>query len=100
MMMQSMNRLKHLAAMFLCVALVTACKITGTAPLASVSSARAPGNASAELSWQAPSQNTDGSPLTNISGYHIHVGTDPSALGTIIDATDASAASYTVNNLT
>jgi hypothetical protein len=57
-------------------------------------------NASAQLSWQAPSQNTDGSALTNISGYHIHVGTDPSALGTIIDVTDASAISYTVNNLT
>ncbi len=98
-MMQSMNCLKYLAAMFLCVALVTACKVPGTAGASSTTGASATANASAELSWQAPSQNTDGSPLTNISGYHIHVGTDPSALGTIIDVTDSSATSYVVNNL-
>ena len=95
--MQYTNRLEFLAATLACLALVTACKQAGKASLSTGSGAGA--NASAALSWQAPSQNTDGSTLTNISGYYIHVGTDPNALGTVIDVTEASATSYLVNNL-
>ena len=97
--MQYMKRLTLLAATLAALALVTACKHAGTASSSSGVVASANSNASAELSWQAPTQNTDGSTLTNISGYHIHVGTDPNALGTIIDVTNASATSYIVNNL-
>ncbi len=97
--MQYMNRLTLVAATLASLALVTACRDAGTANSPSGVIASANSNASAELSWQAPTQNTDGSTLTNISGYHIHVGTDPNALGTIIDVTDASATAYIVNNL-
>jgi hypothetical protein len=30
------------------------------------------------LSWQPPTENADGSPLTDLSGYNIYVGTVPS----------------------
>ena len=33
------------------------------------------GNGTATLAWQPPTQNTDGSPLTNLKGYKIHYGT-------------------------
>ena len=56
-------------------------------------------NNSARLSWLAPAQNTDGTALTDISGYHIYVGTDPDSLGTILDVADATATSYTVSKL-
>ena len=55
---------------------------------------------SAKLSWLAPSQNTDGTPLTDISGYHVYVGNDPNSLATVLDVADGSATSYTVNKLT
>jgi hypothetical protein len=29
------------------------------------------------LSWQAPTRNTDGTPLTNLAGYRVHYGTAP-----------------------
>ena len=29
------------------------------------------------LSWQAPTRNTDGTPLTNLAGYRVHYGTVP-----------------------
>lgn len=31
----------------------------------------------ANLSWQAPTMNTDGTPLTNLAGYRVHYGTAP-----------------------
>jgi hypothetical protein len=34
------------------------------------------GSGSVTLTWQPPTQNADGSPLTNLAGYKIYVGTD------------------------
>lgn len=39
-----------------------------------------PGDRSARLSWQPPTENTDGSALTNLAGYSIHWGRSSSAL--------------------
>ena len=36
------------------------------------------GSGSVTLSWQPPTENADGSPLTDLSGYNIYVGTVPS----------------------
>jgi hypothetical protein len=54
---------------------------------------------SATLSWTPPTQNTDGSPLTNLSGYKIYWGT---ALGTYpnsVTLTNPGLTSYVVDNL-
>jgi hypothetical protein len=34
------------------------------------------GSGSVTLSWQPPTENADGSPLTDLSGYNIYVGTN------------------------
>jgi hypothetical protein len=57
----------------------------------------APGTAS--LSWTAPTENTDGTPLTDLAGYTIFYGVSPSALTQTIEVTDPSATSYVVSNL-
>jgi hypothetical protein len=54
---------------------------------------------SATLTWTAPSQNTDGSALTDLGGYRIYHGTSASALDTMIQVTSAGATSYVVDNL-
>jgi hypothetical protein len=36
------------------------------------------GAGSVTLNWQPPTQNTDGSPLTDLSGYNIYIGTTSS----------------------
>jgi hypothetical protein len=48
---------------------------------------------------ECPTQNTDGSPLTNLAGYRIYYGTDAAALAysATIDTTDAT--SYVVSGL-
>jgi hypothetical protein len=54
---------------------------------------------SATLSWTPPTQNTDGSALTDLAGYHVYYGTNPNALTQSVDIPASNATSYVVNNL-
>jgi nitrite reductase/ring-hydroxylating ferredoxin subunit len=54
----------------------------------------------ATLQWAAPTQNTNGSALTNLAGYVIYWGTSTSALTQSITVTSASTTSYVVSGLT
>lgn len=53
----------------------------------------------AELTWIPPTQNTDGSVLTNLAGYKVHYGTSASALTQIVTIANAGLAAYTMSNL-
>jgi hypothetical protein len=46
---------------------------------------------SAALSWTRPSQNTDGSSLTDLAGYRVYYGQDPSAQSSSVEITDPAA---------
>lgn len=54
---------------------------------------------SAALSWVAPTQNTDGSSLTDLAGYRIVYGTSASALNQTIELSNPSLTSYVVDQL-
>jgi len=51
------------------------------------------------LSWQAPTGNTDGSLLTNLSGYKIYYGGASGEYSNSIDVPDPGLTSYVVQNL-
>lgn len=51
------------------------------------------------LSWTPPTQNTDGSALTNLVGYTIVFGNSPTALSQTINLTTQSVSTYIVENL-
>lgn len=53
----------------------------------------------ATLSWTAPTENTDGSTLSNLAGYRIRYGTSASALTQTIVIDNASVTTYVVDNL-
>ena len=53
----------------------------------------------AELSWTPPTQNTDGSSLTNLAGYRISYGTSPTALTQTVQVANAGITRYTMSNL-
>jgi hypothetical protein len=53
----------------------------------------------AELSWTPPTQNTDGSSLTNLAGYRIAYGTSSSALTQSVQVANAGITRYTMDNL-
>ncbi len=56
-------------------------------------------NGSATLSWTPPTRNTDGSSLSNLSGYRIMYGTSSSALTKSINITNPGVSTYVVENL-
>jgi hypothetical protein len=60
----------------------------------------APANGTATLSWSAPTDNSNGSPITGLAGYNIYYGTDPSNLTKSIEVAGASTTTYTVTGLT
>jgi hypothetical protein len=65
-----------------------------------VDPAAGPATGTATLIWTPPTENTDGSPLTNLAGYRVHYGTSAAALTETIDVADASATTYVVGDLT
>lgn len=59
--------------------------------------ARALGSAS--LSWQPPTQRTDGSALTDLVGYRIHIGSAPGVYAQVISLDNPGLSSYVVEGL-
>jgi hypothetical protein len=53
----------------------------------------------AEVIWVPPTENTNGTALTDLAGYRIHYGTSASNLSTVVQVASASLTSYTVPNL-
>jgi hypothetical protein len=51
------------------------------------------------VSWTSPSQNTDGTPLNDLSGYRVRYGTSPTGLSQSIDVPGASAMSVAITGL-
>ena len=54
---------------------------------------------SAALSWQAPTTRTDGTPLTNLAGYHIRYGTSSGSYNNVITIPNGGITNAVVSNL-
>jgi len=52
------------------------------------------------LNWTPPTENTNGSPLTNLTGYNIHYGTASGDYTQTISVSNAGIATYVVDDLT
>ena len=61
------------------------------------SSASAPGTVT--LTWIAPTGNTNGTPLTDLAGYHIHYGTSQDNLTNVIELAGTGTTEYEVAGL-
>jgi len=55
---------------------------------------------SATLSWNPPTQNTDGSPLNNLAGYKVYWGTQQGNYTNSVTIPNPGIATYVVNQLT
>jgi hypothetical protein len=64
-----------------------------------VTASAPPANGSATLSWTPPTQNTDGSTLSNLAGFRIQYGSSPSALSQTIQVANPGIATYVVSGL-
>lgn len=56
-------------------------------------------NGTATIEWEAPTANTDGSPLTNLAGFHIAYGTAADALVSTVDVPNAALRVFVVDKL-
>lgn len=54
---------------------------------------------SATLTWSAPSQNTDGSAVTDLAGFRVYHGTAANALNDVVELQGAGSSSYTYGQL-
>ncbi len=54
---------------------------------------------SATVTWIPPTQNTDGTTLTNLAGYRIYYGTAPGSLTQSIQISNVGLTSYMISNL-
>ena len=57
------------------------------------------GTGTATLSWAAPTQNTDGSSLTDLAGYRVYHGMNANSLTDMVQVPGAAAGSYTFTQL-
>jgi len=67
--------------------------------LLSVSTTAVNTTGAATLNWTPPTENTDDTTLTNLTGYKIHYGLSPSSLTNTITINNAGISSYVIDNL-
>jgi len=58
-----------------------------------------PASGTASLAWTPPTQNTDGSALTNLAGFRISYGTSPNALVQSVQIANTGVSSYNITGL-
>jgi hypothetical protein len=56
-------------------------------------------NGSATLEWVTPTENTNGTPLTNLAGYRVYYGTSATALTQTVQIANPDLVTYDVSNL-
>ena len=54
----------------------------------------------ATLRWDAPTQNVDGTPISNLSGFMVHYGTSATRLTTVLEIPSPNTTEATVEELT
>lgn len=99
-----MSRVKNIA-LGLALVVLAGCNFnydspSGTQGVAGQTGAAAgTGSGSAELAWQVPAENTNGTPLTDLAGYTIVYGSSPSTMNSSVQLTDIGTTSYVVKGL-
>jgi hypothetical protein len=75
--------------------------VTAALPAFSITVTATPATSgTATVSWAPPTQNTNGTPLTNLAGFKVYYGTSNASLTQIAQVANASATNYVVSGLT
>lgn len=86
-------------ALILVGALALAGCLGNSDPLAEQEPESATGPGSALLSWYPPTERTDGTPLSGLSGYRVYYGKSLSSPSRIIEVTNPGQTSQFIENL-
>ncbi len=89
-----------LAACLAAASLVSGCIDPGPASNASTApQSLAGGGRAATLSWAAPTSNTNGTPLTDLTGYRIYYGSSPEDLSHTVQINSVGLQTYVIDDL-
>jgi hypothetical protein len=58
-----------------------------------------PGTGTAVLAWTPPTENNNGTALTNLAGFHVYYGTSSASLSEMVQVSNATATGYTLTGL-
>jgi Fibronectin type III domain len=94
-----MKKLSTLGAVIAAILSVGGCMDPGPDPSATSTPLAAPGSRAATLSWEAPTANTNGSPLTDLSGYRIYYGSAPGELTRTVQIPTIGLQTYVIDDL-
>jgi hypothetical protein len=81
------------------VALLSGCNDPGSGTASANGTPGGSGSGSVTLSWEAPTSNTNGSPLTDLSGYRIYYGASPTDLSQTVEITTVGIQTYVLDDL-
>jgi hypothetical protein len=70
-----------------------------TAPATAPAPTATGGMGSATLSWEAPTSNSNGTPLTDLAGYRIYYGSSPKHLSQTVHIKSVGLQTYVIENL-
>jgi predicted phage tail protein len=73
---------------------------TAATSQAASSSALPTSSAAVTINWLPPTENTDGTPLTDLTGYDIHYGSSSGNYTQTVSVSNGGIATYVVDNLT
>jgi Fibronectin type III domain len=93
---------KGLPCVAACVAAIalSGCRDPGPVTPPTMATPSASGSmGSATLSWEAPTANTNGSPLTDLAGYRIYYGSSPKHLSHTVHIKTVGLQTYVIDDL-
>lgn len=94
--------MKTLSGLGVCVAtawLLAGCMDPGSSPAPTATQSLSSGGQTATLSWEAPTDNTNGSPLTDLVGYRIYYGQSPDGLTQTVQINTIGLQTYVIDGL-
>jgi hypothetical protein len=79
--------------------LLSGCIDPGPGPAHATTVSPSSGSRTATLFWEAPTSNTNGSPLTDLAGYRIYYGSSPGELTQTVQLNSVGLQTYVIDGL-
>jgi hypothetical protein len=91
--------LNWLGAAIAAASLLSACMDPGPGSTHATTASQSNASRAATLSWEAPTTNTDGTPLTDLAGYRIYYGSSPQDLSHSVQINTIGLQTYVIDDL-
>src|SRR5215470_16636281 len=93
------NKLCVLAPWIAIASLLSGCIDPGPDPASTSTRSATDGSRTATVSWDAPTTNNNGTPLTDLAGYRIYYGSSPEDLGHTVQISTVGLQTYVIDDL-